>query len=123
MILSRNTDVAPVTVTAIEGEQVYGGALQVKPLIQGNEMTFLEIHYTQGVGAPLHSHTHESLVYVVKGKVKTTVGSDVFVLGPGDVCRHPQGVLHSVEALEDTVMVEVKSPAPEIADFFAIGAD
>lgn len=119
MILSRNADVKAVNVKAIEGERIYGGNLLVKPLIKGDEMTFLEIHYTPGVGAPLHVHTHESLAYVVKGKVKMTVGSEVYVLGPGDVCRHPKGVLHGVEALEASVMVEIKSPAPEIGNFFA----
>ena len=41
---------------------------------------------------PLHTHTHESIAYVVKGKVKSTVGSEEFIMGPGDVCRHPKGV-------------------------------
>jgi quercetin dioxygenase-like cupin family protein len=53
---------------------------------------------------------------VVKGKVKSTVGSDEFITGSGDVCRHPKGVLHGLEAIEDSV-VAVKSPAPE---FFAM---
>src|SRR5262249_51421888 len=74
----------------------------VKSLIKGDEMTFLEIHYAAGVGAPLHTHTHESIAYVVKGKVKSTVGSEEFIMGPGDVCRHPKGVLHGLEAIEDS---------------------
>jgi len=73
MILSKNTDVKAVIVKSIEGKAMYGGDLMVKPLIKGDEMTFLEIHYTPGVGAPLHVHSHESLAYVVKGKVKMTV--------------------------------------------------
>ena len=35
---------------------MYGGDLMVKPMLQGDEMTLLEIHYTPGVGAPLHVH-------------------------------------------------------------------
>jgi quercetin dioxygenase-like cupin family protein len=118
MLLSKNADVNAISVKAIEGEAVYGGELMVKPMLKGDEMTIMEIHYTPGVGAPLHVHTHESLVYVVKGKVKTVVGDEEFVLSPGDVCRHPAGVLHSVEALEESTMVEIKSPAPDIANFF-----
>jgi quercetin dioxygenase-like cupin family protein len=57
---------------------------------------------------------------VVKGKVKSTVGSEEFIMGPGDVCRHPEGVLHGLEAIEDSVVVEIKSPAPEIGAFFAM---
>jgi quercetin dioxygenase-like cupin family protein len=114
----RNTDVGAVKVKAVEGLPLYGGEMTVKPLIKGDEMTFLEIHYAAGVGAPLHSHTHESIAYVVRGKVKSTVGSDEFIMGPGDVCRHPKGVLHGLEAIEESLVVEIKSPAPEIVAFF-----
>ena len=120
MIKSRNVDVKAVAVNAVEGKPMYGGNMVVKSLIKGDEMTFLEIHYAAGVGAPLHSHTHESIAYVVTGKVKSTVGSDEFIMGPGDVCRHPKGVQHGLEAIEDSLVVEVKSPAPDISAFFAI---
>jgi|SRR6266496_56723 unsaturated pyranuronate lyase len=117
MILSKNADVRGVIVKSIEGKPMYGGELLVKPLIKGDEMTFLEIHYTPGVGAPLHVHSHESLAYVVKGKVKMTVGTEEYILGPGDVCRHPKGVPHSVEGIEESIVVEIKSPAPDITSF------
>jgi quercetin dioxygenase-like cupin family protein len=120
MIKSRNADVEAVTINAIEGKPVYGGNIFIKPLIKGDEMTFLEIHYAAGVGAPLHTHTHESIAYVVQGKVKSTVGSEEFIMGPGDVCRHPKGVLHGLEAIEDSVVVEIKAPAPDIGAFLAI---
>ena len=120
MITSRNADVQAVAVNAVEGKPMYGGEMFVKPLIKGDQMTFLEIHYAAGVGAPLHTHAHESVAYVVKGKVKSTVGSEEFVMGPGDVCRHPIGVLHGLEAIEASVVVEIKSPAPDIAAFFAM---
>ena len=120
MITSRNADVKAVAVRAVEGKPMYGGDMLVKPLMKGDEMTFLEIHYAAGVGAPLHAHTHESIAYVVKGKVKSTVGLEEFIMGPGDVCRHPKGVLHGLEAIEESVVVEIKSPAPEIGAFFAM---
>ena len=120
MITSRNADVKAVPVRAVEGKPMYGGEMFVKPLMKGDEMTFLEIHYAAGVGAPLHAHTHESIAYVVKGKVKSTVGSEEFIMGPGDVCRHPKDVLHGLEAIEESVVVEIKSPAPEIGTFFAM---
>jgi unsaturated pyranuronate lyase len=120
VLSSRNGDVEAIRVTSVEGKPTYGGELLVKPLINGDEMTFLEIHYAPGVGAPLHTHTHESIAYVVKGKVKSTVGSEEFIMGPGDVCRHPKGVLHGLEAIEESIVVEVKSPAPDIGAFFAM---
>ena len=83
-------------------------------------MTFLEITYEAGVGAPLHVAEHESMIYLVSGKVKTVVGDNEYVLGPGDVCCHPAGVPHTVRAIEASVMVEVKSPAPDISAFFQL---
>ena len=43
MIKSRNADVEAVPVSAVEGKPLYGGDMLVKPLIKGDEMTFLEI--------------------------------------------------------------------------------
>ncbi|HEX9264185.1 MAG TPA: cupin domain-containing protein [Candidatus Binatia bacterium] len=120
MILSKNSDVKGVIVKSVEGKPMYGGDLVVKPLIKGDEMTFLEIHYTPGVGAPPHVHAHESLAYVVKGKVKMTVGGEEYILGPGDVCRHPKGVPHGVEGIEESIVVEIKSPAPDITTFLGM---
>jgi quercetin dioxygenase-like cupin family protein len=68
-----------MVVTAVEGKATYGGNLLINPLIKGDQMTFLEIHYAAGVGAPLHTDTHESVAYVVKGKVKSTVGEEEFI--------------------------------------------
>ena len=121
MILARNTDVNAINVKAIEGQTVYGGNLMVKPMMMGDEMTIMEITYTSGVGAPMHKRTHESLVYVVKGKVKTVIeGDGEYVLGPGDVCRHPAGLMHTVEALEDAMMIEIKAPASDFKNFFKV---
>jgi hypothetical protein len=52
--------------------------------------------------------------------MKSTVASEDFIMGPGDVCRHPKGVLRGLEAIEGSVVVEIKSPAPEIGAFFAM---
>jgi quercetin dioxygenase-like cupin family protein len=120
MLSARNADIAEIRVSSVEGKPTYGGELAVKPLIKGEEMSFLEIRYAAGVGAPLHTHTHESIAYVVSGKVKSTVGSTAFIMGPGDVCRHPKGVLHGLEAIEDSVVVEIKAPAPDLANFFGL---
>ena len=51
MIKSRNADVEAVVVSGVEGKPMYGGNMLVKPLIKGDEMTFLEIHYVAGFGA------------------------------------------------------------------------
>ena len=116
MIVSKNADVASLVVTSIEDKPV-SGSLVLKPLIRGTQMTLLELHYKPGTSAPIHVHAHESLVYVVRGRVKTTVAGEVYELGAGDVGCHPQGVPHTVEAIEESIVIEIKSPAPELAQF------
>lgn len=118
MKAAHNADREPITVRAIEGADVYGDALQVKPLIAGDAMTLLEIHYAAGSGAPPHVHDHESVIYVVRGRIKTVIGTETHTLGPGDACRHPAGEPHGVEALEDALIVEIKSPPPQLGDLF-----
>lgn len=112
-------DAKEIRVTTLEGKPVYGGHLVVKPLVAGDQMTLLEVRYAAGVGTPMHSHAHESIIYVVSGKLKATIEDKAFIMGPGDVCRHPKGVLHGVEAIEDSVIMECKSPAPDISAFMA----
>ncbi len=114
--LSRNIDVKEQRLKTVEGKAVHGDVI-VKPLISGDQMTLLEIQYAPGAGAEVHVHQHESLAYVVKGKVKMTVGKEVYLLSAGDVCRHPHGIPHSVEGVEEAVVVEIKSPAQPIEKF------
>ena len=122
MLTSRNADIGAQRVHAVEGQPLHGGEMLVKPLLAGEQMAMLEIRYAAGVGAPLHAHAHESLVYVVKGRVKSTVGAQEFIMGPGDAARHPAGVPHGLHALEDAVVVEVKAPAPDLGALFAVRA-
>lgn len=115
------TDTKTIRVSTLEGKAVYGGELEVKLRVSGDEMILLEIFYAKGVGTPLHSHTHESVIYVVRGKLQGTIDGKEIIMAPGDTCRHPAGVLHDVEALEDSVILECKSPAPDISAFMQAG--
>ena len=116
MLVRKNADVEERTISAIEGLPVRG-EVTVKPLMGGDHMVMLEIHYAAGSGSPVHVHRHESLCYVVSGRAEATVGDESFTLGPGDVCRHPEGVPHGIDAIEDTTVVEVKSPAQPLEQF------
>lgn len=116
MLVAKNGEVPWMVVSSLEGNPMHG-QLMLKPMLQGEQMTMLELHYEPGAKAPLHTHAHESLIYVVTGRVQTTIGKEIFVLGPGDVARHPRGVLHTVEALERSTVVEIKSPAPDLTSF------
>jgi unsaturated pyranuronate lyase len=119
MLHVENAQVDSQAVDTIEGRP-NTGTFFVKPLMHGDSMALLEIRVRAGVASPIHAHSHESLIYVVSGRLKTIVDNEIFILGPGDVCRHPRAVGHRVEALEDSIFVEVKSPPIELHQIFGL---
>ena len=116
MIVARNAEVEHRAVTSIEGLPPRG-EVRMKPLMTGDRMIMLEVQYPAGAGSPLHADQHESLCYIVKGKVRMVVGEETYTLEAGDVCRHPDGVPHGIEALDDATVLEIKSPAQPLEQF------
>ena len=116
MIVSKNADVEGVAITSVEGLPVKGPAT-LKPLMSGDHMIMLELTLPAGSGTALHTHQHESICYVVKGTVKFVVEDETYTLSAGDSCRHPKDVPHSVAALEDATIIEIKSPTQPLEQF------
>jgi quercetin dioxygenase-like cupin family protein len=110
-LFSANPEAKPVV--SIEGVPT-SGTLFVKPMLAGDRIAMLEIRMARGSSSQGHSHTHESLLYVISGSLRTKIGDQVIVVRAGEACRHPENTVHSVEALEDTLFLEVKAPPPEL---------
>jgi mannose-6-phosphate isomerase-like protein (cupin superfamily) len=108
----RNADIAAEAIKSLEGmPEGKGGHLSIKPLMVGQDMVFLEAHREKGLIDPEHAHPdHESICYLVKGKVRVVIAGEEFIAEPGDTWIHPAGVPHFHEALEDSVQIEIKSP-------------
>jgi quercetin dioxygenase-like cupin family protein len=106
-LFSCNPESKPVT--SIEGVPT-SGTVSFKPMLIGDRIAMLEIRMARGARSQRHAHTHESLLYVMSGSLRTTVGDETKVVRAGEACRHPENIVHSVEALEDTVFLEVKAP-------------
>lgn len=67
-------------------------------------------------GQAQHVHTHagaDKFYFLVTGKARMTVGSEIREATAGDLVWAPAGVPHGVvEALERTVMLVAIAPAP-----------
>jgi len=97
-------------VRRIEGAAESKG-LAIKPLMVGREMLLMEVHRRKGQSDPAHGHAdHESICYLVSGRLRVEIGGESFVAEPGDCWIHPPGVAHRHEALEDSVQIEAKAP-------------
>ena len=100
----------PLRMRALEGQES-PGVVDLKPLMVGADMVLVEIFEQAGVRVPTHAHDdHESVVYLVSGRMQLVIGDEVFEARAGDTWRHPVGVPHSSVALEDCLAIEVKSP-------------
>ena len=103
----------PKPVTSIEGVPT-AGTFFVKPMLAGDCLAMLQIRMARGVSSGMHAHSHESILYVISGSLRTVVGGEVMVVHAGQACRQPKDVPHSVEALEDSLFIEVKAPVPDL---------
>ena len=98
-------------IAAIEDVKQEPGQLKIRPLIVGEDMLFLQAFKGKGMKDPMHQHDdHESIGYLIKGRMRLVIGGKEFIAVPGDAWLHPAGVPHFSEALEDCLQVEVKSP-------------
>ena len=62
-----------------------------------------------------HSHPFEQLAYILKGRVRFTVGEEVHEMGPGSLCVIPPNVTHFADILgdESALNLDVFSPVRE----------
>lgn len=106
----RHAEAELTQITEVEGRPL-GSPVELRTLAATPHMVFVECRFTKGQASQPHQHPdHDSIVYVVSGKVKVTINGEVNIAGPGDAWYNEPGVVHHIEALEDTVSVEVKSP-------------
>ena len=112
---SANAFVAPDEVALrpigrIEGAKQADG-LAIKPLMVGEGALLMEVHRKAGLIDPEHAHPdHESICYLVSGRMRVVIDGDEFIAEPGATWIHRPGVRHYHETLEDSVQIEIKSP-------------
>lgn len=72
-----------------------------------------EVTLEKGAIVPPHAHDNEQFTHVVRGKLRVSLGEggeQVVIVGPGEVILIPRGLIHAVEALEDTLEYDVFTP-------------
>ncbi|SFB34874.1 Cupin domain-containing protein [Cohnella sp. OV330] len=92
---------------------------QINPLIRrkvfppGERLMSMAIEFKKGGIGPEHAHPHEQLGYVVSGKIRMVLDGAEIVASAGEQVVVPGGVSHSVEALEDSLVLEAFTPLRE----------
>ena len=84
-----------------------------RQLLNTETMTIGRILLAAGAVVPSHHHVHEQVANVLEGRVQFVVGDDERVVSAGESVFIPSEVPHSVEALDDSVLLDVFSPRRE----------
>lgn len=84
--------------------------VSMKAVVHGEKTLMAEFLLKSGSTLPFHDHIHEQTGYLVSGKILLTFAGETFEVNPGDSWNIPGGVIHSAEALEDSMAIEVFSP-------------
>ncbi len=102
--------IEPERLAAVEGVRPKG-RVDVRPVMVGNEILMLHVFREKGLIDPVHKHLdHETVAYLIKGRLRLVIGGEEFIAEPGTSWIHPRGVEHFSEALEDCEQLEIKSP-------------
>lgn len=108
---------AEVAGHVIKGEG--GGEL----LVVGDGTMLVRLELKAGFDQDGHLHPdHESIGYVLSGRVEMAVGDRVETLTAGSTWYHPRGVRHTCKVLEDATILEFHAPLrPDVLALFEQG--
>ena len=87
--------------------------LLARQVIHTDYMTLSRLELSKGCVVPEHSHANEQISMVETGSMKFMLGGREVILKPGDTLRIPPHLPHSVEALEDSIGLDLFSPRRE----------
>ncbi|MBI1755861.1 MAG: cupin domain-containing protein [Fimbriimonas ginsengisoli] len=91
-------------------------ALLTRRMVKGESIMAARVLLEKGCQVATHSHPSEQLAMVMSGRVRWTIGAEgdpdrrELEMGGGEAIMLPSNILHAVEALEDTEIIDILSP-------------
>jgi len=84
-----------------------------RQMIHTETMTLARIILSKGAVVPSHRHENEQIATVLEGRLRFTVAGEDQEVVAGESIPLAANVPHEVEALEDSVVLDVFSPVRE----------
>ena len=78
-----------------------------RQVVHTETMTIARIYLRAGAFVPSHEHPHEQVASVLEGRLRFVVGGEEKEVAAGESMVVPGGVSHEVEALEDSLVLDV----------------
>jgi quercetin dioxygenase-like cupin family protein len=106
--------------TKVPVEQVSDGIK--RQMVVGENVMVCRFTFDPFVVTDVHSHPHEQMTLVVKGKVRFTIDGLTVIVAPGDVLHFPPHNRHGATMLdEEVVLIDIFSPIRE--DFLGMSVE
>jgi quercetin dioxygenase-like cupin family protein len=92
-----------------------------RQMVWGERLMICRLTLPPGVVTPVHSHAHEQMTIVERGRVRFTIAGQERIADPGDVLHFPSHIEHGATMLdEEVVLIDIFSPIRE--EFLPRGA-
>jgi quercetin dioxygenase-like cupin family protein len=87
--------------------------IKIKTLVHGKETLMSKFILEKNSILPEHHHPYEQTGYLIKGNIILRIVEEKFDLKPGDSWCIPSDVNHKAEIIENSIALEIFSPARE----------
>jgi quercetin dioxygenase-like cupin family protein len=90
-----------------------GEGVERKILASAGRLMTVEVIFKKDAVGALHSHPHEQISYIVRGKFEFEIDGRKHILNAGDSYYVGPDKIHGIKALEDSVILDVFTPQRE----------
>jgi quercetin dioxygenase-like cupin family protein len=98
--------------TGVPVEQVAAGVS--RQMVWGDKLMVCRLRLAPRVITAAHTHPHEQITVVVRGRAVFKVGDEQRIVSAGDVIYFAPGILHGATMLdEDVELIDIFSPVRE----------
>jgi quercetin dioxygenase-like cupin family protein len=84
--------------------------LVTRKVIHAEAMTVARLTIAKGAVVPAHHHVNEQVAMVEQGALKFNLDGQEILVSAGQALAIPPDVPHGVEAMEDTVVIDLFTP-------------
>ena len=84
-----------------------------RTILVGDKMMQMFVEFQKGGYTPPHTHMHDQLIHVIRGKVKFTLSGEQRIIAAGESCYFPGNAPHDATALEDSLVLDTFTPIRE----------
>lgn len=106
------TAMQPINWDAVPASSPLAGV--ERRMVWGDGLMVCRLRFDPHVVTAIHSHPHEQITLVEKGRVKFFIAGEERIVGPGDVLHFPSNLEHGATMLdEEVVLVDIFTPVRE----------